>query len=226
MGNNFIANMSISTPYTDHLDFENVYEPAEDSFLLLDALESELDVIQTCIKPVMCVEIGSGSGIISTGLCSALGTSCFFMCCDINADACKATNATKIKNNVADQIDVVECDMLQCLALESKVDLLLCNPPYVATSDGEYDRSLGLKDVKAAWAGGCEGRRLTDVLIANLPRLLTPNGAAYIVLEQCNKPNDVALFAEECGLSQKIIAERRAGRELLYVMKLYLAKKS
>lgn len=217
--------MSISTPFTDHLEFENVYEPAEDSFLLLDALESELDEIQTRLKPVICVEIGSGSGIISTGLSSALGTSCFFLCCDINADACKATNATKTKNKVADQIDAIQCDLLQCLVLESKVDLLLCNPPYVATSDGEYDQSLDLKDVKAAWAGGSDGRRLTDVLIANLARLLTPDGVAYIVLEQCNKPRDVAQFAEQCGLDQKIIAERRAGRELLYVMKLSVAKK-
>ena len=58
--------MMIPTPLTHHLDFENIYEPAEDSFLLLDALEQDLVYISQTLKPTICVEIGSGSGIISS----------------------------------------------------------------------------------------------------------------------------------------------------------------
>ena len=44
----------IKTPLTNHIDIDKVYEPAEDSFLLLDALELELEYIRDQ-KPVLCL---------------------------------------------------------------------------------------------------------------------------------------------------------------------------
>lgn len=52
----------IPTPDISHLkakDYEHVYEPAEDTFALLDALEQDADQLKTS-KPRICLEIGSG----------------------------------------------------------------------------------------------------------------------------------------------------------------------
>jgi release factor glutamine methyltransferase len=57
----------IPTPSLSHIskaDYEHVYEPAEDTFVLLDALEADADVLKSGAlggasrKPRLCVEIG------------------------------------------------------------------------------------------------------------------------------------------------------------------------
>jgi len=48
-------------------DFENVYEPSEDTYLFMDALEKELPDLKAS-RPAVIVEIGCGSGMISAYL--------------------------------------------------------------------------------------------------------------------------------------------------------------
>ena len=109
--------MIIPTPITHHLDFENVYEPAEDSFLLLDALEQDLESLE---KSVFCLEIGSGSGIISVALASVIPT--FVFACDLNPQACQATLQTS-KINEQKHLDVVRSDFLRGFPLKTRVKL-------------------------------------------------------------------------------------------------------
>ncbi|KAJ1719306.1 S-adenosylmethionine-dependent methyltransferase, partial [Coemansia erecta] len=62
--------MGLPTPDTSHLrdpQFASVYEPAEDTYLLLDALENDLARLHAR-RPTICVEIGSGSGCVSAFL--------------------------------------------------------------------------------------------------------------------------------------------------------------
>jgi hypothetical protein len=50
----------LPTPQIGHLtsdDYEHIYEPAEDSFIFLDALEEDADDLRQ-LQPDVCVEIG------------------------------------------------------------------------------------------------------------------------------------------------------------------------
>ncbi len=210
----------IATPLLSHLSetclsAADVYDPAEDSFLLLDALESQLPALRN-LAPTLCVEIGSGSGVISVALASALGENCAFLATDVNPAACQTSVLTAEKNST--KLEVIQTDCLWGLErrLAGKVDILICNPPYVSTEEAE----CGARDISAAWAGGQDGRRLTDKILKSLPNLLTDQGVAFIVLEQCNRPDKVLSFAEnELKLRGIEVMKRRAGRELLSVFR-------
>ncbi|XP_072662754.1 methyltransferase N6AMT1 isoform X3 [Canis lupus baileyi] len=98
-----MAAPSFPTPLHGHVGrgpFSDVYEPAEDTFLLLDALEAaaaELTGVEICL------EVGSGSGVVSAFLASMIGPQALYMCTDINPEAAACTLETAHCNNVSIQ---------------------------------------------------------------------------------------------------------------------------
>jgi len=230
---------TIKTPDTSHLsskDFESVYEPAEDSFILLDALEIELDQIRKR-NPIFALEVGPGSGIISTALANLTVNEnndkklCFVFSCDINSSACIATRRTALHNSASGNLEVLRCNLMESIKdrLLHEIDLVVCNPPYVVTSDDEltYARNSKSNDIgiQAAWAGGSDGcSSVTNSLIQLLPEILSSRGVCYIVIEQSNNIENIKALADSMSLYSSIVLQRRAGREFLMVMKFSKTK--
>eukprot|EP00158_Paraphelidium_tribonemae_P001716 Partr_v1_DN24714_c0_g1_i5_m37284 putative N-6 adenine-specific DNA methyltransferase 1 len=156
------------TPNLSHLkDFPDVYEPAEDTFLLMDTLEEELRSSSRHITT--CLEIGSGSGCVSVFVGSILGESPKYYCTDINPSAVEATLRTAQINNV----NVIATQDKFCSKLmedlKGRVDLLIFNPPYVVTPSAEVYSACIKGDgsdslIVRSWAGGIDGREVLDEL--------------------------------------------------------------
>ena len=150
----------LPTPSTSHVDTDCIYEPAEDSYLLLDTLSSE-DEAQFLTQrfaehqPIgphhgpdhspLVLEVGTGSGVILAFVTAhahailgradviALGT-------DVNRFACKATKQTVAQACQATNAKDVHgsgfmlatmCADLTSSLRDGVVDLLIFNPPYV-----------------------------------------------------------------------------------------------
>lgn len=209
----------METPYTDHLtliDYEQVYEPAEDSFLLLDALEADLSYIES-LHPQICLEVGPGSGIIVTALAKKLKeTLC--LATDINPYACKATKKTAYRNGTF--VESVNCNFVDLLR-KNTIDVLVFNPPYVVTSDDELESNSSTNSqITFSWAGGKHGRRVIDELLKRLDGILSAKGVFYLLALRENKPDELIINLNTLGFTAIKFMERRIPGEYLYILKI------
>ena len=209
----------LPTPDYSHFkseDYENFYEPSEDTFLFLDALEQEIAYLNR-LQPLFAVEIGSGSGLVINFLAkNLLNKNTIYIATDLNPNACLATHKTSVQNN-NDLISPINCDLVRPFEsrLKNSIDILMFNPPYVVTERVE----LGHNDLRAAWAGGKDGREVMDRLFPLVDSLLSPSGVFYLV---CIKPNQIEQIEEEFktyGFKMNVVMNRKAGIEHLFVLK-------
>uniref|UniRef100_A0A915B1A7 Methyltransferase HEMK2 n=1 Tax=Parascaris univalens TaxID=6257 RepID=A0A915B1A7_PARUN len=188
----------------------SVYEPAEDTFLLLDALEKEAEVLRTRDVSIV-VEVGCGSGVVSAFCAQLLQRPACIFATDVNFMALKCTMNTAILNAV--DLNAVQCDLIVALSdrLRGVVDLLLFNPPYVPTV------TTGNDSISRCWAGGASGREVVDRLLEEVPELLSPTGLMYIIaLKENNIPE---LLTYSSSLKGEVVLQRRCGIEYLYALK-------
>jgi release factor glutamine methyltransferase len=132
-------------------DYKHVYEPNDDTWLFVDALEDEKE---TLLNARISLEIGSGSGYVSTYLHNMIDTEthkCYFIAVDINEKAAIATKNTLLHNNAGIYHDVVLTAFGDGIAqrLRHQIDVLLFNPPYVPSEDEEV--CLTLKITPLSW---------------------------------------------------------------------------
>ncbi|KAI4529029.1 hypothetical protein K525DRAFT_182879 [Schizophyllum commune Loenen D] len=193
----------IPTPDTSHLsaiDFESVYEPAEDTFLLLDALEADASALRA-MKPTVALEIGSGSGCVSAFLGKILPGVPLTLA-QVMLEPINASFASPLRSR-----------------LKHSIDILLFNPPYVPTESEEAYYAQSGMTLPGSWAGGTDGMQVTDLFLPDVPDLLSPNGRFYLVAVKQNNIQDIASRMGALGLDCETVLQRRAGREHLFILR-------
>lgn len=210
-------------------DYNLVYEPSDDTFLMLDALEYEYcnDDIRNhnSIDNLNCaLEIGSGTGVSIVFLGTLVRktkdlSSVKLYATDINRDAVRITNMTAQVNGIGKEIlECVNCDLASPLleSLRHTCDVIIFNPPYVPTPNAELDDD----GIQASWAGGKDGREVIDRAIPQIAELLSPHGTAYIITVDDNKPDEMSrTMMEKYGILVTPFMRRRARNEFLTVLK-------
>lgn len=199
--------------------YNHVYEPAEDTFLLLDALEQDAELLSST-QPNVCLEIGSGSGCVSAFVAKLLGPRCLYLCTDINSFASDCTLRTGKTNKVL--LHSVQASFAQPFRerLKGKIDIILFNPPYVPTDEDELRLAQEKRDIECSWSGGLLGMQVTNEFLRVVAEYLSPNGLFYLVVLKANDVQGIQrrMWADY-SLHSEVCLERRAGREYLYILR-------
>ncbi len=183
---------------------KDVYDPAEDSFLLAENVE--------IINHNKVLEVGSGSGYVSLYLAKKYPKADYF-CLDINFAAAKATKENSKENNL--HLEVVNCDLMSSFVekkiFEAYFDIILFNTPYLPLNE---NGKLAL-----AWSGGKYGLETTQKFIVQLPRILKRNGRCYIVVSSKTDLAELEKLVLNINYKLTQIDEVKEGRESI---KLFL----
>lgn len=214
----------LPTPEIGNLNLDKVYEPAEDSYLLLDCFEQEQAFLKEKFtdKIAIVTEIGTGSGIVTSFIRQYILPTALFLATDLNPHACEAVISTVKENNKNDitLIDALQMDLATGIR-NKQTDILIFNPPYVP-ADTVPQTPTSIEDptwLDLALLGGDKGMEITWKVLHNLDIILSDQGAAYILFCARNFPDEVTSIMKERGWSVEVIIHRKAGWEVLSVLK-------
>ncbi|MEE9163287.1 MAG: HemK2/MTQ2 family protein methyltransferase [Thermoplasmata archaeon] len=150
-------------PSLDVGEDDEVYRPAEDSYLLLRALD--------LADAASFLEIGTGTGLIALHAARQVPT----LATDVNPIATDLTRANARRNDLS--LDVVRADLFH--GLRGKFDVIAFNPPYLPLSPrgGWLDR---------AWSGGRGGDEVILRFLHDVPSFVAKEGVVYLLLSSQN----------------------------------------
>lgn len=181
-------------------DPEQVYQPAEDTFLLIRTAEAELRSTDS-----VC-EIGCGSGAVSAALmqkCARLKA------VDINPHAVACAREKGV--------DAVPGDMFSPFAAEERFDLILFNAPYLPTAPEERIDDW----LEYALDGGVDGREPLRRFLPQAVSHLSDTGRILLLISSLTGVEEVISLAAESGLCACTAAEEiQEDGERLIVLKL------
>ncbi|MFB6136008.1 MAG: HemK2/MTQ2 family protein methyltransferase [Halobacteriaceae archaeon] len=182
-----------------------VYQPAEDSRLLADAVVAGVDAGE-CV-----LEVGTGSGYVAARVAAAGAD---VVASDLNPHACRQARERGVS--------VVRADLLDPFAADA-FDAVAFNPPYLPDEvPPDADRSAtGARDdwMEVALSGGESGREVVDAFLDDVGRVLRESGVVYLLVSSLTGVEAVVERAAEEGFSAAVVAEESFPFETLTVLR-------
>ncbi len=179
----------------------SVYEPSDDSFLLVEVLRKFLPEMLAKNKNLKFLEVGSGSGIqLEAALNSGVKKSSIFSS-DINLKAVEKCTSLGFKCVLSDLFEKIP---------RGKYDIIVFNPPYLPE-----DRSgKEPKSSKISTTGGKKGSEIINRFLREAKIHLKENGKIILVVSSLTEGTDFK------GYKTKVLAWKKLFFEALEIIEL------
>ena len=168
----------------------DVYEPSEDTDLLVRVLRER----EPHLAGQRAVDVGTGSGAVAAAMV-VLGAR--VVAVDVSP------HAVAVARENVPGADVVRGDLTR--ALRGPFDVVAFNAPYLPSEPEE--RLAGWID--RAFHGGEGGIEVSERFVADLARVLAPQGRAYLVVSSRAHLDRLADAARAAGFAHEKVASTR-----------------
>lgn len=175
---------------------DEVYDPGEDSFLLVDA------ALKEARSGDKVLEVGTGSGVVSLFVKDVASS---VVATDISPFACD--------NARLNGVPVVRTDLYRGIC--GKFDLVIFNPPYLPTSDEERLKSW----LNRAFDGGPTGRDEIVRFLEGIDDILAPGGRILMVVSTVTGVGEIMKIFSGRGFRGGEVASEKVPFEKLVVLK-------
>ncbi len=164
------------------LDFEvneNVLIPRPETELLVEtATEIVCRFTGLPVNRLKVLDLCTGSGCLAIALTKNL-PDCKIIASDISQDALDIAPVNAQRHGVAARIKFLKSDLFE--ALDSRFDIIVSNPPYIARYEFETLAKEVLREPRLALDGGEDGQDFYRKICREAPRRLKKGG--YLILE-------------------------------------------
>ncbi|WP_306052327.1 HemK2/MTQ2 family protein methyltransferase [Natronococcus wangiae] len=186
----------------------DVYQPAEDSQLLAEAVCERLSRGENdeSEDDRLVLEVGTGSGYVASRIADE--TDVRVIASDLNPHAARQARE--------EGLEAVRADLVSPFA-DGAFDAVAFNPPYLPTDpNNEWDDWM-----ERALSGGEDGRAIIDPFLASIDRVLAPGGVIYLLVSSLTDVDAVVERAGEEGFSAAAVADESFPFETLTVLELF-----
>jgi release factor glutamine methyltransferase len=170
---------------------DDVYEPAEDSFLFAENLDVK--------EGARVLDVGTGCGLLGILASKKAGG---VVAVDLNPFAIRCARENSGLNGARDKMDFIQASLFSALNSGVRFDLILFNAPYLPSEKGEEDSWI-----ERSWVGGANGREVVDQFIFEVPEHLNPMGTVMLMQSTLTGVDETLQKFSQNNLKGKVKAE-------------------